>query len=449
MDRRKFLKSVGVSAVGLGAIGTASAQPGVDRDKYRPGGPKLGSPKSINLNAYHTNEELARDLQKIDRKSGRISLREIARSAGRNDPVWEVQVGEGDTKIHLITQIHGDEATGTEVALEVIRELAMSNSRQVDHILDNLSFAIIPRVNPDGAMYEYDFDGDGKEEWIGRRYNTQAWNPGDSRYRPYYHRLSGGGPDPGYDMNRDFNVQPPDEFNPRTDDKEEWWVNDRFMDMPYEGYTLFNSGLRLTPEVRGVTESFNDFNPDYGITHHHKGGSLYPGSGGNDKGKGNKPPKQTLLSVMAAYGLDYADMSPFFPPGYDPVEEVVNPFLDYETSTKSIKLNSLVIEALAERGNSIFDSVTRYGYFPLWGSYLDGMCPNFANDNDGVAGMLYEVAWQTDDLGQKGFGRMLNLTRIGFMESFEALADDPELGDYGIDTYFDTPLFGAGLSPYR
>jgi hypothetical protein len=447
MDRRKFLKSVGVSAVGLGAIGTASAQPGVDRDKYRPGGPKLGSPKSINLNAYHTNEELAKALQKIERKSGRVELNEIARSAGRNDPVWEVKAGEGDTKIHLITQIHGDEATGTEVALEVIKKLGMSNSRQVDHILDNLSFAIIPRVNPDGAMYEYDFDGDGKDEWVGRRQNTQAWNPGDSRYKPYYNYVFPAGTDPGYDMNRDFNVRPPDEFNPRTDDEEDWWYADRYMDMPYEGHTLFASGLRLTPEVRGVTDSFNDFNPDYAITHHHKGGSLYPGSG-----DGNKPAKQTLLSVMAAYGPSYLDRSPF-QRRYPPVSNIVNPFLDEPTSTKSIKLNSLVIEALAERGNSIYDSVTRYGYYPLWGSYLDGMCPNFANGgfeaDAGVAGMLYETAWQTDDLGQKAFGRMLNLTRVGFMESFEALADDPELGDYGIDTYFDTPLFGKSLSPYR
>jgi len=443
MKRRNFLKVAGASPFALAAIGTASAN-GVDRDKYRPGGPKLGSPKSINLNALHTNEELTEALTKIENKSDRIELREIARSAGRDDPVWEVKVGDGNTKIHLITQIHGDEHVGTEVALKFIKSLAMSNSRQVDHILENLSFAIVPRVNPDGAMYEYDYDGDGDVEWIGRRQNTQAWNMGDSRYKPYYNYVFPPGTDPGYDMNRDFNVQPPDEFNPRTDDEESWWFAQRYMDMPYEGYTLFNSGLRLAPEIRGVTDSFNEFNPDYAITHHHKGGSIYPGTG-----NGKKPPKQTLMSVMAAYGLDYADRSPFYPPGYSPVEEVINPFLDYDTSTRSIKLNSLVIEALGERGNSIFDSITRYGYYPLWGSYLDGMCPNFANDNDGVAGMLYEVAYQTDHLGQKALGRQMELTKVGFLESFEALADDPTLGDYGIETYFDTPLFGASITPYR
>lgn len=433
MNRRTFIKATGVASFGLTALGTASANP--DRDTYRPGGPKLGSSKSINLNAFHTNDELTTELKKIEQKSGRVSLRDIGRSAGRNDPIWEVKVGDGDTEIHLITQIHGDEAIGTEVALKIIKTLGMSNSQQVDHILENLSFTIIPRVNPDGAMYHYDVDSDDKDEWVGRRQNTQAWD-GESRYQPYYHYTDPGG-DPGYDMNRDFNIRPPSEFNPRTEDTESWWFDGQYMDMPYEGHTLFTSGLRLAPEVRAVTESFNDANPDYAITHHHKGGNLYPGTG-----DGNKPSKQTLMSVMAPYGEDYLDRSPFFSEDHTPVSEAVNPFLDYDTSTRSLKLNSLVIDALAERGNSIFDSITRYGYYPLWGSYLDSLCPNLANSGDSVAGMLYEVAYQTDDLGQKSIGRMMELTKTGFMESFDALAEDPELGAYSVETYFDTPLYG-------
>lgn len=399
----------------------------------------LGHPRSVNLEAFHTNEELATELRKIERRSGRVSLEQIGASAGRGDPVWEVQVGDGDTSIHLITQIHGDEAIGTEVALEVIRSLGTSNAKRVDRILDELSFTIVPRVNPDGAIYRYDFDDDGDEEWVGRRYNTQAWEAGDSRYRPFYHYTFAG--DPGYDMNRDFNIRPPSEFDPREDDEESWWFDEQYMDMPYGGHTLFGSGLRLTPEVRAVTESFNRADPDYAITHHHKGGSVYPGTGGD-----GKPKKQTLMSVMAAFGEAYRDRSPFFPDDYEPVSRVVNPFLDRETSTRSIRLNSLVIEALGERGESVFDSVTRYGYFPLWGSYLDAMCPNLANGGDAVPGMLYEVAYQTDDLGQKGLGRQMELTKVGFLDSFEALAEDPALGDYDVETYFDTPLFGEDVT---
>ncbi|MFC4549074.1 MULTISPECIES: M14 family zinc carboxypeptidase [Halorussus] len=436
MKRRTFIKATAGASFGLATLGTASAAP--DRDKYRPGGPQRGSPHSINLNAFHTNAELASELAKIEQQSGRVSLREIGRSAGRNDPLWEVKVGDGDTKVHLITQIHGDEPIGTEVALKLIRTLGTSNSQQVEHILENLSFTIIPRVNPDGAMYHYDYDGDGDSEWVGRRQNTQAWD-GESRYKPYYHSTDPAG-DPGYDMNRDFNIRPPSEFNPRTDDQATWWADEQYMDMPYEGHTLFASGLRLTPEVRAVTESFNEANADYAITHHHKGGDLYPGTG-----DGNKPPKQTLMSVMAPYGPDYLDRSPFYPDDHTPVSEAVNPFLDYDTSTRSIKLNSLVIDALAERGNSIFDSITRYGYYPLWGSYLDALCPNLANGGDTAAGMLYEVAYQTDHLGQKSIGRMMELTKVGFLESFDALADDPTLGAYSTDSYFETPLYGEEI----
>jgi len=81
------------------------------------------------------------------------------------------------------------------------------------------------------------------------------------------------------------------------------------------------------------------------------------------------------------------------------------------------------------------------------------MCPNFANGGPGadagVAGMLYEVAYQSDHLGQKAFGRQMELTKVGFLESFDALADDPTLGDYGVETYFDTPLYGDDITPYR
>ncbi|MFC6993540.1 M14 family zinc carboxypeptidase [Haladaptatus sp. GCM10025707] len=437
MKRRHFLQTTGTAALGVAGLTSVSADP--DKQTYRPGGPKQGTENFINLNAFHTNEELATELAQVEQRSDRISLREIGRSAGRNDPIWEVKVGEGDTHIHLVTQIHGDEAIGTEVALKLIKSFGMSNSKQVEHILDNLSFTIIPRINPDGAMYHYDYDDDGREEWVARRQNTQAWE-GESRYKPYYHSTDPVG-DPGYDMNRDFNIRPPSEFNPRTDDQADWWANEQYMDMPYEGHTLFASGLRLTPEVRAVTESFIEANPDYAITHHHKGGDLIPGSG-----DGNKPPKQTLMSVMANFGEDYLAQSPFFPDDHTPVSEAVNPFLDYETSTKSIKLNSLVIEALADRGNSVYDSITRYGYYPLWGSYLDALCPNVANGGDTAAGMLYEVAYQTDHLGQKAFGRQLQLTKVGFLESFAALADDPTLTDYSVDTYFDTPLYGEEVN---
>lgn len=437
MNRRTYLQSIGI---GLGALSTgiASAAPGDrGRETYRPGGPWPGTDQAINLNGFHTNAELTRDLQQIARQSNRVSFRQIGQSAGLGAPIWEVTIGDGDTDVHLITQIHGDEAVGTEVALKVLRELAHGNSRQVDEILDALTLTIIPRVNPDGAMFEYDIDDDGREEWVGRRTNTQDWTQGDSRYEPYYHYTSPEGTRPGYDMNRDFNIRPPSEFNPRTDDEEEWWFvaddDDAYLDMPYEGYTLRSSGLRLAPEVRAVTDSYIQTDPDIAITHHHQGQYLVPGSG-----NGKQPADQTIMSVMAAYGSAYRDRAPFNDPDA-PVEQIVDPFIDAETSTRSLRLNALVANALGERGNSVFDTITRYGYLPLWGSYLDTVCPY-----SGAAGMLYEVSYQTDTRGHMALGRMMQATKVGFLESFEALANG-SIDEVNEEDYFDLPLHGEYL----
>lgn len=436
MQRRTFLRTVGAATAGLSAIGTASAGDSPRRETYRPGGPWPGDEHAQPMDGFHTNEELARALQKLDTQSDRLSLRELGRSAGLNAPIWEATVGEGDTSVHLITQIHGDEAVGTEVALKLLQQLAQGNGQTVETILDELTLTVVPRVNPDGALFEYDVDDDGTDEWVGRRTNTQPWTEADSRYEPYYHYTFPADARPGYDMNRDFNVLPPSEFGAENTTDDQWVVSDGdgYLDMEYEGYTLRSSGLRLSPEVQAVTRSYLDADPDYAITHHHQGQYLVP-----DSGDGNKPPKQTELSVMPAYGPAYRERSPFNDPDA-PVEQIVDPFIDEATSTESIQMNVLVANTLAERGDSVFDSVTRYGYYPLWGSYLDTVCPT-----TGAAGMLYETSYQTDTRGQQALGRMMQSTKVGFMTTFEALADG-SLGDVNVDDYFDLPLHGEYLS---
>jgi hypothetical protein len=434
MNRRTFLRLTGAATAGLATTGTVTGD--APDNVYRPGGRRRGSPQAVNIDAYLSNEELAARLQQIDRQSDRTRLRAIAESAGLGVPVWEMQVGEGDTNVHIITQIHGDEPTGTEVAVKLLRQLALGNGRQVDEILDEITLTVVPRVNPGGAVYPYDYDDDGREEVIGRRTNTQPWSPSDSAYEPYYHYTSPAGTEPGYDMNRDFNIVP--DFDASEDGEEEEWTGEQYFDMQYEDYTLYSSGLRLTPEVRGVTQSYIDADPDYAITHHHRGGNLVPDSGG----KG--PQKQSLLAIMAAYGPAYVDRSPFFPDDYDgPIQEAVNPFLDEATSTRSLQLNALVGNALAERGNSVFDSTTRYGYFPLWGSYLDAMTPQ-----TDAAGMLYETSFQTDDLGHKAIGRYVQASVVGFDVTLQAIADG-SIADVDAGDYFDYPLMGESISAGR
>lgn len=41
----------------------------------------------------------------------------------------------------------------------------------------------------------------------------------------------------------------------------------------------------------------------------------------------------------------------------------------------------------------------------------------------------------------------MELTKVGFLESFDALADDLGLDDYSVETYFGTSLYGEGIQP--
>lgn len=39
----------------------------------------------------------------------------------------------------------------------------------------------------------------------------------------------------------------------------------------------------------------------------------------------------------------------------------------------------------------------------------------------------------------------MELMKTGFLESFAALADDPTINEYDVETYFNTPLYGEEI----
>lgn len=420
MQRRSYLK----------AIATATAAANV------PAFPALADDEEIvDLDAgpYRTNEQVTRDLQQLEQHTDRIQLREIGRSAHLGDPIWEATIGSGNTRIHAHDQIHGDEPAGTEVTLLLLRQLAEGTSPQVEHLLDNLTITFVPRSNPDGAMYREDTTGDGHDQRVTRRQNTQEWNEGDSRYRPYYHVDSPG----GYDINRDFNIdpdfhsgkEPADWWRCEFDDGEEGW----YIDQPEGEHVLRGSGLLLTPEARALTDSFLDADPEFALSHHHQ--NLAARTEDEDP----DDPEKTLMSLMAVYGTDYEELAPYYDPDA-PTSENVNPFIDEETSNRSLRLNRTVAEALSEQRWDVFDTVSRYGYAPLWGDYLDALCPQ-----TDAAGILYEVTGQSDDLGNESFGLYVEATRIAYTATLSAIADDPTLSGVDEMGYFDIPLRGPDL----
>ncbi|WP_224449192.1 M14 family zinc carboxypeptidase [Haloprofundus salilacus] len=189
MRRRQYLAAVGATV----ASATSAANSVV-------GATCVETRQTTNNRASLTNDRLAAELRSLDKRSSLVALRRIGRSAGRDDPLWELRIGEGGTNVHIVTQLHGDEPAGTEAVLAVVRELVDDPEANAG-ILDGLTLTIVPRANPDGAMYARDDDGDGDSERLTRRENVQPWRQRDSRHEPDYHT---GDRAPGYDLNRDF-----------------------------------------------------------------------------------------------------------------------------------------------------------------------------------------------------------------------------------------------------
>ncbi len=201
MRRRTAVKSIAATATGLAFAGTASG----DDDKYRPRGPwgTTDDQEKLPYASYYTNDQLADRLQGLDRRSDRLELRQIGESAGRGDPIWEGQIGDGDESLHMINGIHGDEPSGLEATVQVLQTLAMGNSPEVADILDELSLTIIPDMNPDGNEFRGDnglAEGNGPN-FYHRRANTAEWDD-ETEQRPNYHYDDWDVP--GYDLNRDF-----------------------------------------------------------------------------------------------------------------------------------------------------------------------------------------------------------------------------------------------------
>ena len=70
-------------------------------------------------------------------------------SSVENRPIKSITLGNGDSKILLWSQMHGDESTTTRALMQLIPWLLATEQKP---LRDNLSVCIIPQLNPDGAF---------------------------------------------------------------------------------------------------------------------------------------------------------------------------------------------------------------------------------------------------------------------------------------------------------
>jgi len=198
MHRRRFLRS-SIAAVGLAEFGStvSAGQSGGD---YRPGGPWAPNERAVNYEAYLDNQQLGERLKQIDRRSDRVELEQIGASAGREDPIW----GGHDRRRQREPPPHQPDPRRRALRRRGRREDPQpAGDRRLPAGRDDLGQPHDhdrPAVNPDGANFVGDDGLETDGELRQRRYNTNTWEEGDSRYinrNSYF-----AGDVPGYDMNR-------------------------------------------------------------------------------------------------------------------------------------------------------------------------------------------------------------------------------------------------------
>lgn len=86
-------------------------------------------------------------IEKFVTNNKQYPFKEIGKSV--NDrPIYGLQIGGGQQKVLLWSQMHGNESTTTRALLRFLKEIKEDKHT---HLLDSLCLYIIPQLNPDGA----------------------------------------------------------------------------------------------------------------------------------------------------------------------------------------------------------------------------------------------------------------------------------------------------------
>ncbi|TLS38460.1 M14 family zinc carboxypeptidase [Pseudalkalibacillus caeni] len=423
---KKLLRYVGPTtlAMSLAFTSTAMANP-----QSKPNGPWVEDEQNLSFSSFMTNEELYSALEKIERSShGKMEL-EIAGYSNvfepdnywteeeKGDPIYLAKFGDNDPdkkKILITTQIHGNELVSTEGAIDLMQKLA-AGGKEVDEILEKVSIWFLPRINPEGAMNQYD------GEWYPARYTHQTWAPEAlglpaETLAPWYYNSDGSERAqnndgrvvygvPGYDENRDYNPN----LDFRVSDYSASEIADALNDQDvwkqdengnwYEAHNGKNSsdygGFYVTAESRIVTEVFKQFEPDVYIDVHHRGFNKLS----------EEDNRQVSIQVAADVAGDYTD--PFSGKKYS---------VDKDVLKLGKQVNAVAHESL-QRGFSSFGAIQKYPKVDLPGTALGAFALNDASI------MLIEIKGQSQTLGQKQIGMLKSTVSVPIYEVAKKLAD--------------------------
>ncbi|WP_243297360.1 M14 family zinc carboxypeptidase [Bacillus litorisediminis] len=387
-----------------------------------PNGPYVELEQNVSLSSFMTNEELFERLQQLQEQSkGKMEL-DIAGYSNEGSPLYVAKYGDNDPnkkKLLIYTQIHGNEPLGTEAVVELMQKFN-SGGQEINELLDQVSVWIMPRVNPDGTMTEYE----GEQYPV--RYSHQEWNPealglAPDTSAPWYYnegteRAQGnnGRIDygiPGYDLNRDFHPNFNFDITKEDPAKVEAILNNP------ETNNIWNTGFLVSPEAKAVTSVVQEFEPDAVIDVHHRGFNQLS----------EEDDRSVSISVLGQFTtVPYTD--PFTGKVYEIDEDVLE---------LSKQMTVVAYESL-QRGYSSFGAIQQYPQVNYPGSGLGAIQLN------GAATTLIEVKGQTQTLGQKQSGMLKETVKTPIYEIMKALADG-SIRDVDASLYEDIPPAYGGI----
>lgn len=373
------------------------------------GDPAEGTCKTFDdpqYNGWTSHEELGRRLDEIEQTSkGRVQVDVVGHSQlGRE--LYTARVGTGDRVLLVQSAIHGNERTGTEALLGILKDLGTGNDPDTLRALQGVTLVAMPMVNPDGGE-------------INRRANVVSWDQVVAQYpqlagapRAWYHSLSGDGINlPGFDLNRDFH--PNLNYVPQPGD------------LPGQ---QVDAGFFLSPESRTIRDVYVGLQREFGtvdaVVDLHHMGPCDRLTGGPQDGR--------HISVS----LDYPPLG-------------VNDGAAYQTDWPLLDQDASRRYALAV-ANGIRAAYGEQSPLAAAGRYFHPDAREYAGQGrsafalNGSATVLFEVRGQQDDLGQKLKGMLVQSVRTGVESLIDAMAtgsvdtldgdDFFTLPDYGWDT---------------
>ncbi|EMY33892.1 Zinc carboxypeptidase [Arthrobacter crystallopoietes BAB-32] len=355
------------------------------------------------FSGWTTYEELGPRLEAIESNSkGRVEVDVVGQSAQGRD-LYTARIGTGDRVLLVQSAIHGNERTGTEALLHILKKLGSSNDPATLRALEGVTLVAMPMVNPDGGE-------------LNRRTNVMSWEKTESLHPQlegstpaWYHRTSNGGINlPGFDLNRDFNADL--DYVPQA------------ADLPG---VQEDAGFFLAPESQTIRDVYVDLREEFGavdaVVDLHHMGPCDVQTGGEQDGKHisvalDYPPLG--VNDGAAYQQDW-------------------PLLDQD---KSRRYALAVADGIKDSygSQSPLAAVGRY-FHPEEREYAGQGRSAFALN--GSATVLFEVRGQSDDFGQKMKGMLVETVETGLESLIDSMATG-EVDTLDGDDFFDYPDYG-------